>query len=374
MADVAALTGDPTTCKALDHLWETSSAARSTSPAASAPRGENEAFGAAYDLPNLTAYSETCAAVANVFLNQRMFLLHGDARYVDVLERTLYNALLAGVSFSGDRFFYDNPARLLPRHERSPWFDCSCCPGNISPFPPLASRVRVRHNRRLPMYVNLFINGKATVDVAGKPGQGPRQETRYPWDGRVKIILEPRTPKTWTLRLRVPGWTLGRPVPSDLYRYLETAMVPVTLKVNGMSIPLEMDKGYARVRRSWRAGDRIEMNLPMPVRRVIANEAVAADRGKIALERGPIVYCAEGADKSGRARNTVIADDAALESEFRPDLLGGVTVIRGKVFASGTQTALLAVPYSVWAHRGAGEMAVWLPRTPPVAPGRKPIQ
>ena len=377
MADVAALGGYPDYVKAIDTLWENVVGKKLYLTGGIGSSGEGENFGSNYDLPNAEAYAETCAAIGNALWNQRMFLLHGDSRYADILERILYNGIISGVSLAGDRFFYENPLESPGKYERSLWFTCACCPGNIVRFLPSLPGY-VYATTEDSMYVNLFINGKATVDVAGSPVK-VRQETRYPWDGRVKITLEPRTPKTWTLRLRVPGWTLGRPVPSDLYRYLETATVPVTLKVNGMSIPLEMDKGYARVRRSWRAGDRIEMNLPMPVRRVIANETVAADRGKIALERGPIVYCAEGADNGGRARNIVITDDAALGSKFHPDLLGGVTVIRGRVFASGTETAFLAIPYSVWAHRGAGEMTVWFSRpdgtlSHPVTPGWKPIQ
>ena len=374
MADVAALGGYPDYMKAIDTLWENVVGKKLYLTGGIGSSGEGENFGPNYDLPNAEAYAETCAAIGNALWNQRLFLLHGDSRYIDVMERILYNGIISGVSLSGDRFFYENPLESSGKYERSPWFTCACCPGNIVRFlPSVPGYVYATGSDSL--YVNLFINGKATVEVSGSPVV-IRQETRYPWDGHVSITLEPKVSRTWTLHLRVPGWALGRPVPLDLYRYLDSSADPVALKVNGRNIPLEMDRGYARVSRSWRAGDRIEMNLPMPVRRVIANGAVAADRGKIALERGPIVFCAEGIDNGGRAQKIVVADDAALKSEFRPELLGGVAVIRGKALALGKETAFLAVPYSVWAHRGAGEMTVWFPRSdatlsPPFGPVRK---
>jgi DUF1680 family protein len=372
MADVASLGGYSDYVKAIDALWENVVGKKLYLTGGIGAIGEGESFGPDYDLPNAEAYAETCAAIGNALWNQRLFLLHGDSRYVDVLERILYNGMISGVSLSGDLFFYENPLESSGKYERSPWFTCACCPGNIVRFlPSVPGYVYATGSDSL--YVNLFINGKATVDVAGSP-VSVRQETPYPWDGRVSIILDPKVKRVWTLRLRVPGWALGRPLPSDLYHYLDSSADPVSLKVNGRSIPLEMDQGYARVSRSWRAGDRIEMNLPMPVRRVIANGAVAADRGKIALERGPIVFCAEGIDNGGRTRGIVVADDAELKSDFRSQLLGGVAVIHGKSPASGRETEFLAVPYSVWAHRGAGEMTVWFPHTPPVVPGRNPIQ
>lgn len=343
------------------------------------PRGE--AFGADYDLPNASAYAETCAAIAHVLWNHRLFLAAGDARHLDVLERTLYNGVLAGLDLSGDRFFYPNPLQADGRrrfnhgaNQRVGWFGCPCCPVNlVRVIPQVPGLLYAASDDSI--YVNLFAASRAEFAL-GTRKLTLTQETNYPWDGRVSIAVDPGDdgPAEFTLRVRIPGWALGRCVPGDLYRYAasEAAPPPVTLKLNGRPAESTMDKGFAVIRRRWSAGDRIQLDLPMPVRRVLAHDAVREDAGKVALERGPIVYCLEGADHGGRALHLVLPDDAALRAEHRRDLLGGLTVIRARGLAihrdadgklASEPAELTAVPYYAWNHRGPGPMVVWLGRT-----------
>jgi hypothetical protein len=377
MADVGALTGDEGYARALGALWDNVVSRKLYLTGGIGARREGEAFGDDYELPNRTAYAETCAAIANAMWNHRLFLLHGDAKYLDVLERIVYNGFLSGVSLDGERFFYPNPLASdgersfnMGQKGRSAWFDCSCCPTNVVRFlPSMAGYVYAQRER--DVFVNLFVAGRGEIDVGGLK-LGIRQETRYPWEGRVRIVLEPGRPTELALHVRVPGWAQGRPVPSDLYRYAEGGAEPFTLAVNGQPATPEIVQGFAVLRRTWKAGDAIELTLPMPVRRVLSHEKVAANAGRVAIERGPVVYCAEAADNGGRAFNLVLPDDAPLEARHRGDLLGGVTVVAGKALALQAsedgrsvvtrEQDFLAVPYHVWAHRGDGEMAVWLPR------------
>jgi DUF1680 family protein len=377
MADVSALTGDEGYARALGTLWDDVVSRKLYLTGGLGARRDNEGYGEPYELPNRTAYAETCAAIAGAMWNHRMFLLHGDAKYLDVLERILYNGFLSGVSLDGERFFYPNPlaadgksAFNQGQRGRSEWFDCSCCPTNVVRFlPSIAGAVYAQRER--DVYVNLFIAGKADLTADGVK-LGVRQETRYPWDGRVTIRVDPARPAALALHVRIPGWAQGRPVPSDLYRYADPAVAPFSLAVNGRPVKPEIVKGFAVLPRTWRAGDVVELDLPMEVRRVLAHEKVEADAGRVALERGPVVYCAEAVDNGGRAFNLVLPDDARLEARPRPDLLGGVTVVAGRALAllpgaDGRSVVtqeqdFVAIPYYAWAHRGEGEMAVWLPR------------
>ncbi|MBM4082168.1 MAG: glycoside hydrolase family 127 protein, partial [Planctomycetes bacterium] len=326
---------------------------------------------------NATAYTETCAAIANALWNHRMFLLHGHAQYLDMLERIIYNGFLAGVALSGDQFFYPNPLEADGKRRfnhggatRQPWFGCACCPVNVVRFiPSLAGYVYATQGESL--YVNLYVAGAAEVKLGGQTVK-LTQQTRYPWEGAVKLTVEPSRKAAFTLKLRIPGWAQGKPVPSDLYRYLDAAAPPVTLKVNGQPVALGLKDGFAEIVRDWQSGDTVELVLPMPIRRVAAHEAVKDDVGRVALERGPIVYCVEGADHDGHVLNLVLPDDAKLTAEHRADLLGGVTALRGMALAARKDTqgnvttqpmALTAIPYYAWCHRGENEMAVWLPRS-----------
>ncbi len=370
MADVAALTGDPDYLRAIDTLWENVVGRKLYITGGIGATGRGEAFGGDYELPNMTAYSETCAAIANDYWNHRMFLLHGDAKYIDVMERTLYNGLVSGVALDGKTFFYPNPLESNGQHERSPWFGVACCPSNITRF--LASVPGyVYATEGDTLYVNLFAQGTAEVTLGSGRTLKIAQQTRYPWDGDVRLTVTPAEAGAFTVNVRIPGWARSEPVPSDLYRFAGPASDPVVLEVNGEPVPVAPVKGYVAIRRTWNAGDVIELTLPMPVRRVLAHDNVEANRGRVALQRGPIVFAAEWPDNAGeRVRNLVLPPAAPLTSEFRPDLLGGVQVVKSRAVAlaydAGGQVTtreqdFVAIPYYAWANRGRGQMIVWLP-------------
>ena len=377
MADVAAMTGDKNYIKAIDAIWEDVVGKKMYITGGIGAIGAIEGFGPDYDLPNMSAYNETCASVGSVFWNQRLFLLHGDSKYVDVLERTLYNGLISGVSLDGETYFYPNPLESNGQHQRSPWFGVACCPGNITRFmPSLPGYVYAQRGDSL--YVNLFLSNKATVTLAGDRKVSIQQETRYPWSGDVHVTINPGKAGIFTLKVRIPGWALGQAMPSDLYAFEDANdRASVTLKVDKRSVPLILDHGYATVSREWKPGETVDLHLPMPVRRVTATEKVAADRGRVALERGPIVYCAEWVDSPDKhVRNIVLSDSQKLKADFEPSLLNGVEVIRGEAVdykyeqngqVAHTTEAFTAIPYYAWANRGPGQMEVWIPTTEPGA-------
>ncbi len=380
-ADIAALTGEQAYVTALDRIWNDVVSRKIYITGGTAAQRQGEAFGPPYFLPNAEAYNETCAAIANILWNHRMFLLRGEAKYIDVLERTLYNGFLAGVSLDGDTFFYPNPLEsdgVTPFNHgsatRAPWFGCSCCPVNVARFVPSLANY-VYGQRDTEIFLNLFIGGKATLDVAGTPVRLV-QNTRYPWDGEVEIVLEPAESVEFTLNVRIPGWAQGQPMPSDLYRYQNPEADPFELSVNGGPQNPGLVNGYAPLKRSWFKGDTIHISLPMPVRRVLCHENVEANRGRVAIERGPIVYCAEGMDNDGQVLNFVIPDDAQLAPGHVPTLFDGVTVLQGHALrrqrseageALLEETGIRLIPYYAWAHRGKNEMQVWLARVPDVA-------
>jgi hypothetical protein len=373
MADVAALTGDQRYVDAMGRIWGSTVGRKMYITGGIGSTGSGEAFGQDYELPNMSAYNETCAAIGNDYWNHRLFLLHADAKYIDVMERTLYNGLLSGVSLDGKAFFYPNPLESKGQHQRSPWFGVACCPGNMTRF--LASVPGyVYALRKDAVYVNLFMASTAEVKLGSGRTVKLVQETRYPWDGAVKIAVAPDRPSRFTLNVRIPGWARGEAVPGDLYRFREESKPePVTLQVNGTGVPLALDRGYVAITRSWKGGDVVSLTLPMPVRRVAANDLVTVNQGRLAIQRGPLVYCAEWPDNpNGRVRNLVLPVDAALTAEHRPDLLNGVTVVKGRATAlvadeqgkvQKTEQEFAAIPYYAWANRGPGEMIVWIPTT-----------
>jgi uncharacterized protein len=372
MADVAALTADPAYIKALDRIWDDVVTRKLSITGGIGPRRAGESFGDAYELPNAEAYNETCAAVANALWNYRLFLLHGDAKYLDVFERVLYNGFLSGVSLSGDRFFYENPLASRGGYRRSPWFGTPCCPTNVVRFMPSIAGC-VYATRESALFVNLFASGSATVKLKDNTVK-ITQLTRYPWDGRVRIAVEPEAESAVTLCLRIPGWVRNQPVPGDLYRFADANDALPSIRVQGEPVKFEVTQGFARLTRQWHKGETIDLDLPMPVRRIVAHPAVKADVGRVAIQRGPIVYCAEGADNNGRALNLVLPDEARLWAEDRRELLGGVTVIRGaaRVSTGTTHDAsasasvpFTAIPYYAWGNRGDGEMVVWFARAKP---------
>ncbi len=377
MADVAALTGDDAYLRAIDRLWDNVVRKKMAITGGLGARHERESFGADFEIPNLAAYNETCASIGSAFWNQRMFLLHGDAKYIDVMERTIYNGLISGVSLEGDKFFYANPLASdgkFPFNQglntRAPWFETACCPGNIARFLPSFPGY-IYASKGDEIFVNLFVGSSARIDCAKGPVD-VRQETRYPWDGRVKIIVEPGTEGEYTFSVRVPGWAAGRPVPGWLYREAEFGKIvriqgreapdkerPYVLKVNGVPIAAAVENGFARIRRTWKKGDVIDVDFPMGVRALTADPRLEENAGRIAIERGPLVYCAEGVDNGGRALDIVLPGVPAFEAEFRPDMLKGIVALKGKA-ADGRPVTL--IPYYAWSNRGIGEMAVWIKR------------
>jgi DUF1680 family protein len=370
MADVAAMTGDKNYIHAIDAIWEDVVDKKMYVTGGIGAVGAIEGFGPDYELPNMSAYNETCASVGSTFWNQRLFLLHGDSKYVDILERTLYNGLISGVSLDGETYFYPNPLESNGQHQRSPWFGVACCPGNITRFmPSLPGYVYAQRGDAL--YVNLFMSNKAAVTLDGGHRVAIEQQTRYPWSGDVHITVNPAEAGRFTLKVRIPGWAQGQAMPGDLYRFDQSAhREPVTLKVDGQIVPLNLAQGYATVTRVWKSGTAVDLHLPMPVERVRANEKVAADRGRIALQRGPVVFCAEWADSPDKhVRNLVLADSEKLRAEFEPGKLNGLEVVRGNAVAYRydrdglllhTSEEFTAIPYYAWANRGPGQMEVWI--------------
>ncbi|MCB0107352.1 MAG: glycoside hydrolase family 127 protein [Caldilineaceae bacterium] len=364
MADVAALTGEQAYINAIDRIWENVVGKKIYLTGGLGARHHGEAFGDNYELPNATAYNETCAAIANIFWNQRMFQLHGDGKYIDVLERSLYNGFLAGVDFSGDKFFYVNPLAFDGEYrfnrdnsrERLGWFNCSCCPTNVvRVFPSLSGYIYAQTAETL--YVNLFIASQTTVTVHETAVQ-LTQQTNYPWDGKIRVLVQPAKALDFTLSLRIPGWAQSAPVPSGLYYYFSMPSERALITVNGDSVDFTVEQGYARLTRTWQPGDVVELTLPMEIKRVMSHVNVRENDDKVAIERGPLVYCAEAVDNNGAVLATPLTDDAVLTAVDRPDLLNGITVIQAQQ-AGGNITL---IPYYAWAHRGIGEMTVWFNR------------
>ena len=319
--------------------------------------GRTEAFGAEYALPN-RAYAETCASVGGMLWYHRYFLRTGDVSAYDALERTLYNGYLSGVSLSGDKFFYQNPLVSDGRVERSSYFDVACCPANLSRLmAELPGLIYAQQGDRV--HVNLFIGSTADITVAGVPVK-ISQQTNYPWDGKVTIHVDPARPIRMGLSVRIPAWT-ANPSASALYRFADENTRPAVLTVNGQPIVNDVAVGTRSsemgTERQWRKGDLVVLDMPMPVRRVLANDKIAEDAGKSAIQRGPILYALEGVDNGGSLKELRLPLNAKLSSTFRPDLLGGVQVVTGTV---GDRT-ITAIPYYAWNNRGRGEMEVWVP-------------
>ncbi len=370
MADVAALTGDPSYVTAIDAIWENVVGKKLHLNGGIGARHAGEAFGKNYELPNESAYLETCAAIANAFWNERMFLLHGDAKYIDVLERVIYNGFLSGISLGGDEFFYPNPLASAGGYKRSKWFGCSCCPVNVVRFIPQISSYTYA-KRGDAIYWNLFVACDATLTIpAGRVKLS--QQTDYPWKGESVMTVTPETAGAeFAVNVRIPGWTIGRPVPSDLY----TQTVPGTIKdvnvtVNGKKQTMSLVNGYLPILRKWKAGDQIKITMNMPVRRIKACDQVKDDLGRLAVERGPIVYCAEGIDNGGAVLNKIIAPDAKF-SDSTCEVVGNVfpalevpakTFIRNLRGDGKVEPATLKlIPYFAWCHRDAGQMQTWFP-------------
>lgn len=385
MADVAALTGDESYLKAIDAIYNNIVSRKYYITGGVGARHEGEAFGADYELPNLTAYNETCAAISMVYLFHRMFLLHGDAKYIDCMERTLYNGVISGMSVDGGRFFYPNPLSSDGKYafnadnttERQPWFGCACCPSNLCRFIPSFPGYMYAVKDRW-LYVNLFAGNTATIQVEGKPVV-LTQQTNYPWDGDITLRIDKNQARQLALKLRIPEWAQGRPLPSDLYGYADDVLSAVRCTVNGNAVDaVTAADGYLTIERQWKKGDVVQLHFDMPVRTVRAHQRVAADRGRVAVERGPLVYCAEGVDnqdfnifnflmprqprfsivdRSVNGQRGVTFDVKAVTTD------GQAVDINDKGEVSAKPVTLTMIPYYAWNHRGPGLMEVWMPQS-----------
>lgn len=376
MADIAALTGDQKMLNAIDSIWTNMVTKKIYVQGGAGAVGNGERYGDNYELPNATAYNETCAAIANVYWNQRMFQLHGDAKYIDVLERILYNGLISGVGLDGKSFFYTNAMQIRNNFShsdmedaRSGWFTCSCCPTNMTRLlPSLPGYMYAQKGNAV--FINLFANSSATMDVEGK-ALTIVQQNNYPWDGQLSFTVIPKASQEMTLMIRIPGWARNIAMPSDLYSFQKSNAAAVTIRLNGQPLDYKMENGYAVLKRIWKKDDKIEVALPMEIQKIAANEKVKDDIGKVALQRGPLVYCAESMDNHGKTSNIILPVNTTFTAEFNPSLLNGVTVLRSSSIAIITDTLqnkvqtvsqpFVAVPYYAWANRGKGEMNVWLP-------------
>jgi DUF1680 family protein len=375
VADVAALTGDDSLLNAIDRIWNNMVSKKMYVQGGVGAIGDGERYGKNYELPNATAYNETCASVANVYWNYRMFLLHGSSKYIDVLERTLYNGLISGIGLDGKSFFYTNAMQIVNNFKhsdielsRSGWFECSCCPTNLCRFiPSVPGYIYARKNDRL--FVNLFISSMAKMEMNNVPVELV-QQNNYPWEGGLLFTVRPEKATAFQLAIRIPGWARNEAVPSDLYSFTGNEAKKITIMVNGQPVEYTMQDGYAVISRTWKKDDKVSLMLPMQVQRITANEKLSDDIGKTALQRGPLVYCAEWTDNNGKASNLILPAGTGFSTEYRKDMLNGITVIKAEVPAvqvkdnrveTNTQS-FTAIPYYSWANRGKGEMMVWFPQ------------
>lgn len=369
MADVAALTGDSAYIHAIDKIWENIVGKKYYITGGIGATSAGEAFGKNYELPNMSAYCETCAAIGNVYMNYRLFLLHGEAKYYDVLERTLYNGLISGVSLDGGGFFYPNPLESIGQHQRQPWFGCACCPSNICRFiPSLPGYIYAVKDKEV--FVNLFLSNTSNLKVNGKAVQ-LAQETHYPWDGDITIDIKKNNAGSFQLKLRIPGWVKNQAVPSDLYHYSDGKRLSYSITVNGEKVESDLVNGYFCIGRKWKKGDQVKIHFDMEPRTVRANNKVEADRGRIAVERGPIVYCAEWVDNDFDVLSLFMNQAPKFEVVSKPNVLYGINELKtdaqllsyneqGRLTTKNVKVTL--IPYYAWAHRGAGAMSVWLPQ------------
>ena len=383
IADVAALTQDSAYIKTIDTIWENIVSKKYYLTGGVGARHAGEAFGADYELPNLTAYNETCAAIAQCYLNLRLFLLHGDSKYIDCLERTLYNGVISGMSIDGGKFFYPNPLSSNGKYAfnsdntttRQPWFGCACCPSNLCRFIPSVPgyMYAVKDN---DIYVNLFAGNTSTVKVGGKDVV-LEETTDYPWNGDVAIKVTTCKAKNANVKIRIPGWVRGQVVPSDLYTYNDGKQLGYTILVNGKEVSCSPVKGYVTVK-NIRKGDIISVHFDMQPRTVTANWKVEEDRGKVAVERGPLVYCAESADNdsenvwqetlNAKPEFEVVDNYSIKNTEGDGNMFNVValkTIAQKASVSDGGKLvlkdrSLTLIPYYAWNHRGAGYMEVWM--------------
>ncbi|MER3375119.1 MAG: glycoside hydrolase family 127 protein [Allomuricauda sp.] len=358
MTDIAAIEKDTAYLKAVNALWDNMVTKKMYITGGIGAKHEGESFGENYELPNLTAYNETCASIGDVYWNHRLHNLTGDVKYFDVIERTLYNGLISGLSLDGEKFFYPNALESDGVYKfnqgactRKDWFDCSCCPTNVIRFIPAMPGL-IYSKTDDTIFVNLYAANNATVDLKDQAVQ-VSQETTYPWNGKVKLTVDPEETGEFTMKFRVPGWIRNQVLPSDLYHYANPVDQNSTITINGEAIDAVAENGYYTLSREWKAGDVVNLEFPMEVRKVIANPLVEENKGKMSLEYGPIVYAVEEVDNKGDFDNIKLASNDQFQVEMQPDLLGGVSTI--------SNDNLTAIPYYAWSNRGVGKMKVWLP-------------
>ncbi len=368
-ADVAAHKGDTAYMAAMRTVWEDVVYRNMYITGGIGSSGSNEGFSVDYDLPNENAYCETCASVGMVLWNQRMGALTGESKYVDVLERSLYNGALDGLSISGDRFFYGNPLASNGRHSRREWFGTACCPANIARLvASLGDYVYGKSNNGV--WINLFVNSETVLNLE-KGKMAIKTVTEYPWDGNIRIQADPDRKMNATLYLRIPGWAQDEPVPGDLYKYVGRTDKASALYLNGKKVALQIEKGYAIISRQWQKGDQLELRLPMNVNRVAASGQLKFNADRIALQRGPLVYCVEGADNNGKAWNFVLPENPVFSTEQLMVLTEPVIALKTKVPVIDVSSdglsiitenkSITAIPYYAWCNRGPNQMQVWLP-------------
>ena len=375
MADVAALTGDKSYINAIDNIWNNIVEKKLYITGGIGATNNGEAFGKNYELPNMSAYCETCAAIGNVYVNYRLFLLHGESKYYDVLERSLYNGLISGVSLDGGGFFYPNPLESMGQHQRQPWFGCACCPSNIARFIPSLPGYVYAVNKR-DVYVNLFMSNTSQLSVAGK-GITLEQQTQYPWDGDIAIKVAANKAGQWAMKVRIPGWVRNEVVPSNLYEFTDNLRPQYNITVNGNAVNGKLtDDGYFTIDRKWKKGDVVRVHFDMDPRTVRANNNVEADRGFVAIERGPLVYCAEWPDNDFDIMGALVnqspkmtVEDGTLHAKDKKVADYYIKVIKtdaqllsfdkqGRLNTEDVKLSL--IPYYAWCHRGSGKMRVWL--------------
>jgi len=371
MADVAALTGDKDYLNAIDKIWANMCGKKMYVNGGIGAVPDGERFGNDYELPNATAYNETCAAIGNVYWNQRMFLLHGDSKYIDLMEKVMYNALLSGVGLDGKTFFYTNAMQIFdgPLHKdaepgRSGWFECSCCPTNMSRFlPSLPGYIYAQFKDQV--YVNLFVASSTDLKVNNQSVK-ITQQNNYPWDGNLNFNVDPQEASNFSLKLRLPGWAINEAIPSDLYSYNQKGKAAFTIKVNGKNAKYQIEKGYVTIQKLWKKGDKVEYILPMEVKKVTANAQLKEDAGKIAIQRGPMMFCAEAVDNTAKISAIKVPENTQFKYTFNPNLLNGVAELSGnavKTAADGNNVIVpfKLIPYYAWANRSKGEMSIWFP-------------
>jgi DUF1680 family protein len=378
MADVAALTQNQAYINAINKIWENAAGKKTYITGGIGSSGGWEGFGPDYQLPNESAYCETCAGIGNVYWNHRMFMLTGESKYMEMVERTLYNGILGGIGLDGKSFYYANPmeyttrnGKLSGENKRSPWFQCSCCPSNICRFmPSIPGYIYAQKGDQV--FVNLYIGSETTLDIDTKNKIELKQISNMPWDGKIRFELSTNNKKgtQFSLNLRVPGWIDGRIFPTDLYNVKEVSEYGEILKINGEAVGIRRNKsGYFEINRLWKNGDVVELNLPLETQKVYSNEKIETNRNLVAIQHGPLMYCAEFADNEGKTSNIVFGSNNTFKSKFDPSLLNGVLTLStdAKVInftdqeISTNSKSIKLIPYFARSNRGIGEMKLWFP-------------